>query len=74
MNIIKIRTGDILQLKKPHPCGSADFTVVRVGSLVRIVCRGCGRDMNIDRIKLEKAIKSITGSAQVPSEGKEKSE
>lgn len=60
MNIIKIRTGDVLHLKKPHPCGCADFTVMRVGSVVRVVCRGCGRDMNVDRIKLEKSIKSIT--------------
>ncbi len=74
MNIIKIQTGDILHLKKPHPCGCADFTVMRVGSLVRVVCRGCGRDMNVDRIKLEKSIKSITSSAQELSIGKEKSE
>ena len=59
MNIIKIRTGDILHLKKPHPCGCADFTVMRVGSLVRVVCKGCGRDMTLPRIKLEKAVKKI---------------
>ncbi len=71
MNIIKIRTGDVLHLKKAHPCGCADFTVLRVGSQIRVVCRGCGRDMNVDRIKLEKAIKSITGSEVEPKEGKE---
>ena len=81
MNIIKIRTGDVLHLKKPHPCGCADFTVMRVGTQVRVVClrvgtqvrvvcRGCGRDMNVDRIKLEKAIKSITGS-QEPTQRKD---
>ena len=74
MNIIKIRTGDVLHLRKPHPCGCADFTVLRVGSLVRIVCRSCGRDMNIDRIKLEKAIKSITDADQALAQGKEQTE
>ena len=74
MNITKIRTGDVLHLKKPHPCGCAEFTVMRVGSQVRIVCKGCGRDMNVDRMKLEKAIKSITGSAAEPMERKEQSE
>ena len=73
MNIIKIQTGDVLHLKKPHPCGCADFTVMRVGSLVRVVCRGCGRDMNVDRIKLEKSIKSITCPTAGCAESEEKS-
>ena len=71
MNIIKIQTGDVLHLKKPHPCGCADFTVMRVGSQIRIVCKGCGRDMNVDRIKLEKSIKTITGSTAEPYGRKE---
>lgn len=71
MNIIKIQTGDILHLKKPHPCGCADFSVMRVGSQVRIICKGCGRDMNVDRIKLEKSIKSITVSEQEQSKRKD---
>ncbi|MBO7296939.1 MAG: DUF951 domain-containing protein [Clostridia bacterium] len=72
--MIKIRTGDVLHLRKPHPCGCADFTVLRVGSQVRIVCRSCGCDMNIDRIKLEKAIKSITDADQALAQGKEQTE
>ena len=71
MNIIKIQAGDILHLKKPHPCGCADFTVIRVGSQVRVICKGCGRDMNLDRIKLEKSIKSMTVSNQEKTKGKD---
>lgn len=74
MNIIKIQQGDILHLKKPHPCGCSDFLVMRVGSVVRVVCKGCGRDMNVDRIKLEKSIKSITVSEQGQNTGKDKDE
>jgi hypothetical protein len=59
MQIIKIAVGDLLELKKPHPCGGAQFKVLRVGSDVRIVCQSCGRDMTLDRIKLEKSIKKI---------------
>jgi hypothetical protein len=59
MQIIKINVGDMLELKKQHPCGTKIFKVARVGSDVRIVCQGCGRDMTIDRIKLEKSIKKI---------------
>lgn len=60
MKIIKLSVDDVLELKKPHPCGSKFFKVVRVGSIVRVICSGCGRDMNIDRLKLEKSIKNIT--------------
>lgn len=64
MKIIPFRVGDIIELKKPHPCSSKEFTVLRVGGEMRIVCRGCGRDMNIDRIKLEKATKRVISSEQ----------
>ena len=57
--IIRILEGDVLELKKPHPCGSSKFTVMRVGSDVRIICLGCSRDMTVPRLKLEKAIKKI---------------
>ncbi|MBQ9161797.1 MAG: DUF951 domain-containing protein [Clostridia bacterium] len=59
MQIIKLNVGDVLELKKTHPCGGKLFRVMRVGSEVRIVCESCGRDLVLDRIKLEKAIKSI---------------
>lgn len=57
--IIKIRQGDKLRLKKPHPCGGSLFRVIRVGAQVRVVCLTCERDMTVDRIKLEKAIKQV---------------
>ena len=59
MQIIKFSVGNILELKKPHPCGEKLFKVMRVGSDVRIVCTGCGRDMTLDRVKLEKSIKNV---------------
>lgn len=55
--ILRLSTGDRLELKKPHPCGSHVFRVLRVGSDVRIVCEGCARDMVIPRVKLEKAVR-----------------
>ena len=59
MDIIKFIVGDVIELKKPHPCGTKTFKVMRVGSVMRIICTGCGRDMNIDRLKLEKATKKV---------------
>lgn len=62
MNIIKLETGDVITLKKPHPCSCSEFDVLRTGSDVRIKCRKCGRDTVISRIKLEPSIKLINGS------------
>jgi hypothetical protein len=59
MDIIKYRVNDVIELKKEHPCGSKQFKVLRVGGVMRICCLGCSRDMEIDRIKLEKATKKI---------------
>ena len=54
-----VRLQDLLVMKKPHPCGEKRFRVMRVGSEVRIVCIGCGRDMVLDRVKLERAIRKL---------------
>ena len=62
MQIIRMKVGDVLELKKPHPCGEKRFRVMRVGSEVRILCCGCGRDMVLDRVKLEKAIRKLISS------------
>jgi len=59
MEIIKFSVGDTVELKKPHPCGTSRFKVARVGSDIRIICLGCERDMTINRIKLEKALKKL---------------
>jgi hypothetical protein len=58
--IMRFGVGDTLELKKPHPCGNRRVTVVRVGGEMRIRCLGCGHDMVIDRVKLEKSVKHLT--------------
>ena len=59
MPIIQFSAGDILVLKKKHPCSSDTFKVMRVGSDVRIICQNCSRDLTLPREKLEKMIKSV---------------
>ncbi len=51
----------ILIMKKTHPCGSERFKVLRIGSDIRIVCEGCGRDLTVPRDKLEKMVKKTEG-------------
>ena len=63
--IPNIRTDDIVELKKPHPCGSKTFKVMRTGSDIKIVCCECGRALILERIKLEKMIKKIVSSEEI---------
>lgn len=59
MKIIKLAVGDLLCMKKQHPCGADCFKVLRVGSDIRMICTGCGRDLTISRLKIEKNIKTV---------------
>ncbi|AYA98815.1 DUF951 domain-containing protein [Lachnoanaerobaculum umeaense] len=56
--MIKIDAGDILTLKKPHPCGSHEWEVLRIGQDLRLKCVGCGHQMMIARKNIEKNIKA----------------
>lgn len=62
MRIVKLDVGDTLEMKKQHPCGGKIFTVLRVGSDIRIRCQNCGHDVTVAREKLEKNIKKVTGA------------
>ena len=54
-----IQVNDILVMKKPHPCGSREWEVLRVGADFRLKCLGCGHQIMIARKLLEKNIKEI---------------
>ena len=54
-----VRVGDVLRMKKPHPCGSQEFTVLRVGMDFKIRCTTCGHEIMVPRLKCEKNIKKI---------------
>ncbi|MBR2987160.1 MAG: DUF951 domain-containing protein [Clostridia bacterium] len=60
MPIVLLDVGDVIEMKKKHPCGAQAFTVLRVGSDIRIRCNGCGHDVTVPREKLEKNIKKVT--------------
>lgn len=59
MGRVIFNIGDVLLMKKKHPCSSDTFKVMRGGTDVRVVCQGCGRDMTIERTSLEKMIKKV---------------
>ena len=56
--LYRFQVGDVLTLRKPHPCGNAEFVVERVGMDIAIKCSKCGHMLIIPRRKLEKAIKN----------------
>lgn len=54
-----IQIGDILELKKTHPCGSKEWKVLRVGMDFKLKCLGCGHEVMIPRVKAEKSIRKV---------------
>ena len=57
-----IQLGDILTMKKPHPCGEKQWLVLRTGADLRLRCVGCGHEVMVQRGKAEKNIRSINRS------------
>ena len=56
---MEYKVGDIVRLKKQHPCGSFEWEVLRVGADFRLKCRGCGHQIMIARKLVEKNAKEI---------------
>jgi hypothetical protein len=54
-----MQLNDILRLRKPHPCGSYEWTVVRLGADIGLVCKGCGRRVMLTRRELSRRLKTI---------------
>ncbi len=54
-----IQVGDILKMKKKHPCGSSEWEVLRIGADFRLKCAGCGHQIMIPRVKAEKNVRGV---------------
>lgn len=59
-----IQVGDILTMKKQHPCGEKRWEVLRIGADFKLRCTGCGREVMLPRAKIEKNIKKVVKPAQ----------
>lgn len=68
---MNISVGDIVIMKKNHPCGCNRFIVLRVGVDFKLKCEKCGHEIMVPRVKAEKSIKSIAFSL-VGNEEKDK--
>lgn len=54
---LELYIDDVVRLRKPHPCGSTDWVVVRLGADIGLRCLGCGRRVLLPRRTLEKRLK-----------------
>ena len=63
---IELRLGDVVRLRKPHPCGSLDFEVVRLGADIGLRCTVCGRRILLARSVLERRIERFMSRPQAP--------
>ena len=60
---IQLELGDRLRLRKPHPCGSYDWLVVRLGADIGLRCEKCGRRVLLPRAEVERRTKQILSRA-----------
>ncbi|MBZ0307372.1 MAG: DUF951 domain-containing protein [Anaerolineae bacterium] len=57
--MLEVQVGDIVTLKKQHPCGSSQWVIYRMGADMGLRCLGCDRRQMMPRSKFEKAVKKV---------------
>ncbi|MDO4285120.1 MAG: DUF951 domain-containing protein [Eubacteriales bacterium] len=65
-----IQVGDIIKLKKKHPCGSCEWKVLRSGADFRLACEGCGHQIMIPRRTLEKSVREIRPAVRMQDQNR----
>ena len=65
--VLQIRLGDVVRLRKPHPCGGYEWQVVRLGADIGMVCTTCGRRVLLPRREFEKRVKIFVRRGDAPS-------
>ena len=63
MKFVPLALNDRIRLRKPHPCGSYDWLVVRLGADIGLKCEGCGRRVLLPRSEVERRLKQILAHA-----------
>ncbi len=61
--LIAFALGDVVRMKKPHPCGSYEWNVVRLGADIGLQCRTCGRRVLLPRREIERRLKAFVSRA-----------
>ena len=69
-----LQLGDLLRLRKPHPCGSNEWIVVRLGADIGLECQRCSRRVLLPRRQLARRVKAMVHSPGAPVSGDSRSE
>jgi hypothetical protein len=64
-----VQVDDLVRLRKPHPCGSYEWRVVRIGADIGLKCQGCGRRVLLDRRTFNKRVKTVIRRSDSQAEG-----
>lgn len=64
--MLELQEGDVLRLRKPHPCGGYEWRVVRLGADIGLRCLRCNRRVLLDRATLAKRLKQVVARAGGP--------
>ena len=56
---LEFRVGDVLRMRKPHPCGGFVWSILRLGADIGVKCQTCGRRLMLPRRELERRMKSF---------------
>ena len=60
---VKFNVGDVVKMRKAHPCGSALWQITRIGMDFGMKCRGCGHFVLLPRVKFERMVKEVVAPA-----------
>ena len=61
---ITVRVGEVVKMKKAHPCGAVEWEIIRTGMDIGMKCCGCGHFVMLPRVKFVKGFKAIVKSAE----------
>ncbi len=63
---LEFRVGDVVRLRKAHPCGGFDWEIYRLGADIGVRCQGCQRRVMLPRRELERRMKAFVSRAELP--------
>ena len=69
--MVEVNVDDVVQMRKPHPCGGTEWVVTRVGADIGLRCLTCGRRVMLPRGRFEKRVKRFLKDASPEPQGDE---
>ena len=68
-NLFKYASGDVVTMRKKHPCGSKEWEILNAGMDIKMICKGCSRQMIMSRDTLEKSTVTVIRNGEEVQNG-----